>query len=142
MGFLLDQLKAKLKKRQDANTSNVVKQFKRIPKKDISFIPSNTDPDAITTYVNDRTQILIQQCGGIDKYIDGDFSVKYVDKSSKKDYITTTEIDQSMHVASATVADWEATTHTTTAELKPGLEADGVLFYMIVIEYTQIIEVQ
>ena len=41
MGFLLDQLKAKLKKRQDANTSNVVKQFKRIPKKDISFIPSN-----------------------------------------------------------------------------------------------------
>ena len=147
MGMLLDQLRAKIKKKQEAassNADNSTKKFNRIPRKDITFIPSNTEPEGITEHVNNRTTELIAQCGGIDKYIEGDFSVKYVDKSSKRDYITTTEIDVEAHAAvvAPPEADWEGTTHTTTADLKPGLAADGVLFFMIIIEYTQIIEVQ
>ena len=146
MGFLLDQLKAKLKKRQDSNSDNVAKQFKRIPKKDITFISAESTPDGITNYVNTRMQELISQCGGIDRFVDGDFSVKYVDRSTKRDEVKVTEIElaekKAQESGSYDLYDWEGQKHVQTTQLKEGLEDSDVRFYMVIIEYTQILEIQ
>jgi len=144
MGILLDQLRAKLKKKQDQNSAHAVKQFKRVPKKDITFLAANSSPEEITTYVNSRTQLLIDQCGGVDRFVDGDFSVKYVDKSNKNDYVKHTQftLDDRFANTSGTTFDWEATSQTEINNLKEDIEEFDVKHYMIIIEYTQIVEIQ
>ena len=146
MGFMMDQLREKLKKKQDSNSDNVVKKFKRVPLKDITFISAESTPEDITNYVNSRTQTLINECGGVDRYVDGDFSVKYVDKSSKRDFVKKTVHDvedyKSKEAGTYDEYDWEAKESVESIELKEGLNKDDIQFYMIVIEYTKIIELQ
>ena len=144
MGAFLDQLRKRLKEKQDK--ANAVKSFKKLPKKDITFLPATTAPGDITNYVNARMLELITQSGGEDRFVDGDFTIQYVDKTSPKDFVQTKEIELQENLArnmtgSNDEYDWEAKSEATTTSFTEGLNADSMQFYMIIIEYTHLLEV-
>tara|TARA_B100000131_G_C18101883_1_gene606353 strand:- start:612 stop:1046 length:435 start_codon:yes stop_codon:yes gene_type:complete len=144
MGIFLDQLKNRLKKQQEKK--NVVKSFKRLPKKDISFLPASTGAQALTDFVNQRTAQLIVEVGGEDRYVDGDFNIQYIDKSTKSDFVKVQEVELQAEKSKESGVydefDFEPKTVTETTMLKEGVSAEETQFYMITIEYTQLLEVQ
>ena len=146
MGFMLDKLRERLRKKQEK--ANAVKNFKKIPRKDISFLSSETTPTQLTNYVNDRMIALIQQVGGEDKFVEGDFTVEYIDRTSSKDFISTETHTLESHLAKADSGyndeaeyDFETKSVDVSTEPKEGLNLDMMQFYMIIIEYTEIKEV-
>ena len=148
MGFMMDQLRKRLKKKQEA--SNAAKAFKRIPRKDITFLPANYTATQISEFVNTRTLQLISAVGGEDKYVEGDFSVEYIDRTSVKDYIKKEEHSLESNISKEntggwnsdnTELDWESKNVEITTELAEGLNIDSLQFYMIIIEYTEMKEV-
>tara|TARA_B100000131_G_scaffold323098_1_gene379816 strand:- start:4162 stop:4596 length:435 start_codon:yes stop_codon:yes gene_type:complete len=144
MSTFLKQLRERLKKQQEKK--NVVSAFKRVPKKDISFLPASSAPETLTSFANQRIAELMASVGGEDKFVDGDFTIQYIDKSSKADFVKVQEVElqaeKSKEAGTYDEFDFEPKTITETTVLKQGLSADAVQFYMITIEYIQLIEVQ
>tara|TARA_B100001250_G_C19813988_1_gene797256 strand:+ start:535 stop:984 length:450 start_codon:yes stop_codon:yes gene_type:complete len=147
MGFMLDQLRKKLKKKQAASNAGV--SFKRIPRKDITFLPSNTTAGQITNFVNSRTIELITSVGGEDRFIEGDFTVDYIDRSSEKDYTRNETHTLESQVSKQNTGnwsnnnqevDWETKSVSVESQIKDGLDINALQFYMIIIEFTELKE--
>lgn len=148
MGFMLDQLRKKLRKKQAA--ANAAKAFKRIPKKDITFLPASSTSNQITDFVNNRTVALMTLVGGEDKFVEGDFSVEYIDRTSLNDYVKseahTLEANESKANTGSSwnnnsEQDWETKNVEVSTNFKEGIDINAMQFYMIIIEYTELKEV-
>ena len=148
MGFMLDKLRERLRKKQEK--ANAVKNFKKIPRKDISFLPASSTPSEITEYVNNKMIALITQVGGEDKFVEGDFTVEYIDRTSSKDYISNethtlegnlAKEDSGGWNSNDEEIDWETKNVNVSTDTKEGVDLNTMQFYMIIIEYTEIKEV-
>ena len=148
MGFMLDQLRKKLKKKQEAN--NAAKAFKRIPRKDITFLSSESTASQVTEFVNNRTIQLMASVGGEDRFVEGDFSVDYIDRTSEKDYKREETHTLESNIAKQNTGgwgnnneerDWETKSVEINSNIKDGLDVNALQFYMIIIEYTELKEI-
>ena len=146
MGFITDQLRKKLANKRKKKQLNKI--FKKMPLKDITFMPASAAAEDITAHVNNRMQFLIQQVGGLDKFGEGDFSIQYVDKTKGTDIVQKgTKVlgkktaRESFSTTQPIIYDWEAIEEEIVSELAPTTNVDHLQFYMIIIEYTQIKEV-
>ena len=145
MGFMLDKLRERLRKKQEK--ANAVKNFKKIPRKDISFLSSESTPNDITTFVNNRMIQLITQVGGDDKFVDGDFTVEYVDRTTAKEYtqkheyLTEANLSKDNNYSQSDEFDWETKQVDVSTDIVEGTNIQSMQFYMVIIEYTEIKEV-
>ncbi len=145
MGFMLDKLRERLRKKQEK--ANAVKNFKKIPRKDISFLNSNSTPNELTSFVNNRMIELITQVGGEDKFVEGDFSIEYVDRTTAKDYtqkheyINESNLSKDNNYSQSDEFDWETKQVDITTSVVDGINIQDMQFYMIIIEYIEIKEV-
>ena len=140
MGWLMDKLKAKLKKR---SSSKAVTTVKKVPNRDVTFLPASVSAAEITAHVNARSKALQAQSGGEDKYAETDFSIHFINKLADNDmvqeYVLQKETAKNVTGignSGADTYDWEPKTVTT--EIKDSVDLGTKQFYIIIIEYTVI----
>ena len=136
MGWLMDKLKNKLKKTQGSKAVTIVT---KIPHKDITFLPASVNAAEITTHIENRTQSLMSQAGGEDKYSETDFNIYYINKLADHDMVQEYSLqkEQAKEGSSAfALYDWEPKSIVT--EIKDSVDIGTKQFYMILIEYTVI----
>ena len=88
--------------------------------------------------------------GGEDKFVEGDFSVEYIDRTSLNDYVKseahTLEANESKANTGSSwnnnsEQDWETKNVEVSTNFKEGIDINAMQFYMIIIEYTELKEV-
>ena len=91
---ILDKLR-ELKARKKASTVSSAKD-KEVNRKDITFLPSDSNSTSITEHINSRIDMLMEAAGGSEAYEDKGSTVNFIDDS--KGYIITIENTKTVSV--------------------------------------------